>query len=91
MYIKTWCKFSLLPHDHEFNKLCAIPTFQESQRPTALHLPSSVVRINSGNKSVDVEQLSGEEPERITLAFGSAPDMEAFSQVGSAVLADGKI
>ena len=60
-----------------------IPTFQESQSPSALHLPSSVVRINSDSKTVDVEQLSGEQPERIALAFGTALDMEGFSQVCS--------
>ena len=62
--------------------LYKFPTFQESQPQTALHLPSSVVRINSKTKTVDVEQLSGDEPERIALAFGGAHDMEAFSQVG---------
>ena len=57
--------------------------FQGSDSPTTLHLPSSVVRIDSHNTTIDVEQLSGEEPERIALVFGSVPDMERFSQVGS--------
>ena len=60
-----------------------ILSLQDADTPTALHLPSSVVRIDPLNMTVDVEQLSGEEPERIVLAFGSVPDMERFSQVGS--------